>query len=71
VRDLNLFEQYLLQLRQQKLQESHATLIAELNDDAIRRARTLAYEADLIQQLITALRALNNDPGQFIKEFLR
>lgn len=71
MRDLGLFEQYLLQLRQDKLQQSHATLVSELNDESLRRARVLACEADLCTRITEALRALSNDPGQFIKEYLK
>lgn len=71
MRDLGLFEAYLLKLRQEKLQQSHTTLISDTSDDAARRARQLAHEAELCTRITDALRTLSNDPGQFIKEFLK
>lgn len=71
MRELALFEQYLLQLRQERLQQSHATLLGDLNDEALRRARTLAHEAELCTRILGACRALAADSGQFIKDYLK
>lgn len=71
MRELALFEQYLIQLRQEKLQHSHAALVSGPNVADLEWARVYAHQADFIDRVVQALRALNNDPGQFIKEYLK
>ena len=71
MRELGLFEQYLIQLRQEKLKLSHSVLKSDLNDETVRLARIHAYEADMASDLLTAIRALANDPGLFIQEYLK
>lgn len=71
MRELELFAQYLVRLRQEKLQQSHATLLGDLNDNAIRQARTFAFEAELCSRIHGALKELEKDPGEFIKTHLQ
>lgn len=71
VRDLNLFEQYLVQLRQEKLQLGHSTARDAIDQREFVHIVARAHEAELIQKLLVALRALNSDPGTFIKEYLK
>lgn len=70
MRELDLLDQYLIRLRQEKLQQAHATLIADLNDSALRAARCLAFEAELVERIRGATKALADDAGAFIKEYL-
>lgn len=71
MRELGLFEQYLIQLRQTKLQASHQAMIGGITEGDLEWARVYAFEAELAAQVLTALRALSNDPGLFIKEYLK
>ncbi len=71
MRELALFEQFLIQLRQEKLQQSHAALVSGTTEGDLEWARIYAHQADFIDRVVTALRALNSDPGQFIKEYLK
>lgn len=71
MRELGLFEQYLIALRQEMLQQSHAALVSGLTDGDAQWARIYAHQAELAQKLVTAIRALENDAGLFIKEYLK
>ncbi len=71
MRELALFEQYLVQLRQEKLQKGHASALAAIGAQDFPNIIARAHEAEMVQTLIVAIRALNNDPGQFIKEYLK
>lgn len=71
MRELGLFEQYLLALRQEMLQTSHAALVGGITAEDAQWARIYAHQAELIQKLITAIRALDHDAGQFIKEYCK
>jgi hypothetical protein len=70
VRDLDLLEQYLVRLRQEMLQASHHTLIGDEGDIALRKARGLAQQAELVERIRGAVKELAVDPGQFIKGYL-
>jgi hypothetical protein len=70
VRDIDLFGQFLVRLRQEKLQLSHATLTAGDTGWA-EKARMLALEADLCSRIHGALKELEKDPGAFIQHHLR
>jgi len=70
VRDLDLLQQYLALLRREKLAASHHTLIGDANDLAMREARGLAQQAELIERIRGAVKELAADPGQFIKGYL-
>jgi len=71
MRELALFEQYLIGLRQELLQRGHRQALAAQELDDLLHVRTTACEAELVERVIVALRALNADPGQFIKEYLK
>ncbi len=70
MRDLDLLEQYLLRLRRDMLEASHRTLISDLNDLAMREARSLAQQAELVDRIRGAVKELATDSGQFIKGYL-
>lgn len=70
MRDLDLLEQYLIRLRQHLLQQSHAALIGDYNDIALREARVLALQAELVDRIRGAARELSKDPGEFVKGYL-
>ena len=67
MRDLDLLHQYLVRLRQERLQQGHAKA---LGDGALVDIKICAYEAELCDRIDRAARVLANDPGKFIKEFL-
>lgn len=70
MRDLDLLEQYLIRLRQEKLQLGHqAALKAEGTKDFIMVAN-YAHEAELVERIRRALQELGKDPGEFIKRNL-
>lgn len=71
MRELGLFEQYLLRLRQEKLQQAHAWALANTATTDYSPVRILAHEAELCGRMLIALRALSGDPGQFIQEYLK
>lgn len=71
MRDLGLFEAYLVQLRQARLEQGHNRTLASTSAADYAEIKATAREAQLIAQLLGALRSLNNDPGQFIKEYLK
>jgi hypothetical protein len=70
VRDLDLLEQYLMRLRQSLLQESHSMLIGNFDDTAMRHARSLALQAELVDRIRGAVRELGKDAGAFVKGYL-
>lgn len=70
MRETELFGQYLLRLRQERLQLSHATLTAAQGGWA-EQARLLAFEAELCSRIYGALKELEADPGGFIDKHLR
>lgn len=67
MRDTLLFDEYLVRLRGEMLQQSHAMLIAGVAE----KARILAFNADLVSRIRDALKSLDADPGQFIKDHLK
>jgi hypothetical protein len=71
MRDLELFAQYLVRMRQEKLQLSHATLLAGATLGWADTARTLAFEAELCSRIHQALKELERDPAHFIEHNLR
>lgn len=71
MRDLDLLGQYLVRLRQELLQESHRTLIGDFNDAALRNARSLAQQAELVDRIRGEVIELAKDAGEFIKRNLQ
>lgn len=72
MRDLDLMAQYLLKLRQEKLQLAHQqALIADpVPVQQLMYVKVSAHEAELCSRILGALKVLTNDSGKFIKEFL-
>jgi hypothetical protein len=70
MRELALFEEYLLRLRQEKLQQGHASALAAVDQRDFPHILARAHEAELVSRVLVALRSLSNDPGLFIKEYL-
>jgi len=68
VRDLDLFEQYLLRLRQECLQLGHGHALKAEPD--LTQIVVLAHEAELIERIRGALKELETDSGQFIRSYL-
>jgi hypothetical protein len=68
MRDLDLMAQYLLKLRQEKLQTSHKLALQEHGSKLSIKVN--AHEAELCSRILGALKVLTNDSGKFIREFL-
>lgn len=68
MRDTELFAQYLIRRRQEKLQQAHALALSPEAD--LLRIRVAAHEAELIGSILGDLKALEKDPGAFIREKL-
>lgn len=72
MRDLDLLGDYLVKLRQEKLQLAHAQAL-ETDPEPSRQLfhiKVTAHEAELCSRIREALKVLAKDPGQFIQEFL-
>jgi len=67
--ELELFEQYLVRLRQEKLQRGHVQALSE--DCDLLELRVLAREAEFCSRVIRALKSLATDPATFIQDNLR
>jgi hypothetical protein len=68
MQELELLGDYLVRLRQEKLQQAHAEALATAPALAVIQAR--AHEAELCNRIREAVKVLANDPGKFIQEFL-
>jgi len=68
MRDLDLMAQYLLKLRQERLQQAHAHALAP--EASLGDIRICAHEAELCNRVLAAAKLLAKDTGQFIKEYL-
>jgi hypothetical protein len=68
MRDLDLMAQYLLKLRQEKLQVAHKLALQEGSTSL--SIKVTAHEAELCSRIMGALKVLTNDSGKFIREFL-
>ena len=72
MRDLDLLNEYLVRLRQEKLQIAHQQALA--SDPDLGRhlfyIRLTAHEAELCNRIREAVKVLANDSGKFVKEFL-
>lgn len=71
MRDLQLLGQYLIRLRQERLQASHQQMLGARTPDAMTLACATAHEAELCTKISTALADLEKDPGQFIERYLK
>ena len=68
MRDLELLGQYLLRLRQERLQQAHSKTLeagATLLD-----IKVCAFEAELCNRIHAAVKVLARDAGAFIQEYL-
>lgn len=68
--DLDLFDRYLLLLRQERLEQSHNTLVVGDTGWA-EKARVLACQAELVNRIRDALKDLGRGPDRFIEKHLR
>jgi len=68
VRDLDLLNEYLVRLRQERLQTAHNQAIA--NEPSLLEIRVCAREAELCTRIREAVVVLARDPGKFLQEFL-
>lgn len=70
MQDLELLDEYLAELRKEKLRASHAVLVSCGSEGWADAARH-AHEADLIERIRLAIRDLAKDHGGFIKKHMR
>jgi hypothetical protein len=68
MRDLDLLGEYLVRLRQEKLQHGHQ--LALQDDPSLLCIQVSAREAELCNRIRDAVKVLASDPGKFIQEFL-
>lgn len=68
MRDLDLLNEYLVRLRQERLQAAHGLAIHP--DAELLQIRICAHEAELCSRIREAVKVLANDSGKFMKEFL-
>lgn len=66
--ELELFGQYLLRVRQERLQQAHVRSLAP--DASFSDVKVCAYEAELCSRIHSALKVLDHDTGKFIQDFL-
>lgn len=66
--ELELFSQYLIRLRQFKLQAAHSRAL--VRDVELLELKTLAQEAELCDRINKALKELNDDPAGFVRSYL-
>lgn len=69
MRDLQLLEQYLIRLRQERLEQGHEHALKAAPD--ITQIVVCAHEAELVERIRGALKELEADPGQFVKGYLK
>ncbi len=68
MQEFELLGEYLVKLRQEKLQMAHTRALDP--DSTLLEIRIPAYEAEMCNRIRDAVKVLANDPGKFIKEFL-
>lgn len=68
MQELELLGEYLVRLRQEKLQLCHQQALAP--DCNLLHVQVSAHEAELCTRIRDAVKVLANDPGKFIKDFL-
>lgn len=69
--DLALLEQYLIRLRQERLQQAHTATLGSTSTEAFIFIKSCAHEAELVQRILAAVKDLQKDPGDFIKRHLK
>ena len=70
MQELQLLSQYLIRLRQERLQQGHATALTAQDASALVAIVARAYEAELVSRILAAVKDLEKDPGLFIKTHL-
>ena len=68
MRDLDLLNEYLVRLRQERLANAHSLTLATNPNWPL--VQVCAHEAELCTRIRDAVKVLANDPGKFLKEFL-
>jgi hypothetical protein len=68
MRDLDLLGDYLVRLRQEKLQLAHQHALQA--NPSLLTIQVNAHEAELCTRIRDAVKVLAKDSGQFVKEFL-
>jgi hypothetical protein len=71
VHELELLREYLVRLRQERLQQGHAAALGATEPDALIQIVARAHEAELVGRILAALRDLEKDPGAFIQTYLK
>lgn len=71
MRELELFAQYLVRVRQEKLQQGHMATLAATGAQDFIHIHSRAVEAELCSRIHTALKDLEKDPAEFIKTHLQ
>ena len=69
MRELQLLADYLVRLRQEKLQQTHAHALSS-SRDTFWFAAVAANEAELCDRIRSAVATLDKDPGKFIQDYL-
>ena len=70
MQELQLLTQYLIRLRQERLQQGHASsLVAQQPGDLVAIVAR-AHEAELVSRILAAVKDLEKDPGLFIRSHL-
>ena len=71
MQELELLREYLVRLRQERLQQGHAAALGANQADALIQIVARAHEAELVGRILTAVRELERDPGAFIQTHLK
>lgn len=69
MRELELLGDYLVRLRQEKLQEAHALALS--SDAELLDIKRSAFEAELCDRIRIAVALLDHDVGRFVKEYMQ
>ncbi len=69
MRDLQLLEDYLVRLRQERLQLGHQRALNA--DTTLVELQIYAHEAELCTRIRGAVKALEHDSGKFIEDYLK
>ena len=71
MQELDLLREYLTRLRQERLQQGHASALNALDTRDFVHVVARAHEAELVSRILGALRDLEKDPGAFIQTHLK
>lgn len=70
MRDIQILEEWLTKVRQQKLNDVQRLLLGASSGEDLQGARCLAVGAELLRQVIEGVRLLGKDPTEFVKRNL-